>query len=60
MRAGKAPRYPGLDIPKELHHINGRNIPNPHNQENLLEVWPWEHAEIDPYRHYTGLRPGGK
>jgi hypothetical protein len=19
--------------------------------------WPWEHAEIDPYRYYTGPRP---
>lgn len=40
-------------VSKELHHINGRDIPNPHAAENLQELWPWEHAEIDPDR-YTG------
>jgi RHS repeat-associated protein len=34
----------------ELHHTNGRAIANPHAYENLQEVWPWEHAEIDPSR----------
>ena len=43
----------------ELHHINGRNITNPNNIDNLLEVWPWKHAEIDPYRFYTGPVPEG-
>ncbi len=38
---------------------NGRNIPNPHAQDNLQQVWPWEHAEIDPNRHYTDPIPGG-
>lgn len=32
-------------------------IDNPHNIDNLMSVWPWEHAEIDPYRYYTGPRP---
>ena len=58
MKKGKAPHYSEvIDVPKELHHIKGRNIPNPHNETNLLEVWPWEHDAIDPYRFYTGPRP---
>ena len=57
MKKGKAPRHNTIDVPKELHHINGRNIDNPHNIDNLMSVWPWEHAEIDPYRYYTGPRP---
>jgi hypothetical protein len=40
-----------------LHHINGRDIPDPHNASNLDPVWPWVHDEIDPHRHYTGPRP---
>ena len=38
---------------KELHHIRGRDIPEPHNINNLMEVWPWEHEAMDPDR-YTG------
>lgn len=57
MKKGKAPLHPKLNVPKELHHINGRNIPDPHNINNLQEVWPWEHADIDPFRHYKGPRP---
>ena len=57
MRKGKAPRHDIIDVSMELHHIEGRNIENPHNVDNLMQVWPWEHADIDPYRHYTGLRP---
>ena len=58
MKKGKAPHYSeSIDVPKELHHIEGRNIPNPHNETNLLEVWPWEHDDIDPYRFYIGPRP---
>ena len=59
MKKGLAPRSNKfeIDVPKEIHHINGRNIPNPHSQDNLLPVWPWEHADIDSYRHYTGERP---
>lgn len=58
MRKGYAPHYSeSIDVPKELHHINGRKVENPHSQSNLLEVWPWEHADKDPYRHYTGPRP---
>ena len=58
MKKGKAPHYSEvIDVPKELHHIDGRKIPNPHNENNLLEVWPWEHDAVDPYRFYTGPRP---
>ena len=58
MKKGKAPHYDEIiDVPKELHHINGRKIDNPHNINNLKEVWPWKHADIDIFRHYNGPRP---
>ena len=58
MKGGNAPHYSkSIDVSKELHHINGRKIKDPHNKNNLLQVWPWEHADIDPYRHYNGPRP---
>jgi hypothetical protein len=47
----------GKGVAKELHHINGRTGPRPHRDENLIEVWPWEHSEIDPDRRYRGPRP---
>jgi hypothetical protein len=70
MRAGRAPvvriiariRATGeeveLFVARELHHIEGRAIPDPHNPTNLQEVWPWEHEAIDPNRHlgYDFLR----
>jgi len=59
MKKGLAPIDPETGASMELHHINGRDINNPHNIDNLLEVWPWEHAERDPNRHYTGPRPKG-
>ena len=59
MKKGNAPLHPETGTPMELHHINGRNIENPHNQQNLMQVWPWEHTDTDPYRFYTGPRPGG-
>ena len=58
MQKGRAPHYDNIiDVPMELHHINGRNVPNANNIDNLMPVWPWEHAEIDPHRYYTGPRP---
>ena len=42
-------------VSKELHHINGRAISNPHQISNLQELWPWEHAQIDPSR-YPGYK----
>ena len=59
MRKGRAPRHPEIDVPKEIHHINGREIENPHNIENLEDLWPWDHDIKDKYRHYTGPRPEG-
>ena len=60
MQKGLAPIEPETGASMELHHLEGRNIPNPHNTDNLLEVWPWKHAEIDPHRFYTGPRPTGE
>ena len=60
MRKGLAPIEPETGASMELHHINGRDIPNPHNIVNLQEVWPWEHDAIDIFRHYTGPRPKGE
>ena len=57
MRKGKPPIHPRYNVPMELHHKNGRNIPNPHRIENLIPLWPWKHDEVDKYRHYTGPRP---
>lgn len=54
MKKGLAPRQYNIDTglmeSKELHHIDGRDIPNPHNIENLKQVWPEEHEKIDPHR----------
>ncbi|WP_339061229.1 RHS repeat-associated core domain-containing protein [Tepidibacillus marianensis] len=57
MVKGKAPLDEDFGVPKELHHINGRSGSDPHNINNLQEVWPWEHTEIDPYRYYNGPQP---
>jgi len=57
MKRGRAPLHDQIGVPKELHHTNGRNIPDPHNINNLQELWPWEHDAIDPFRHYKGPRP---
>ena len=57
MQQGLAPLHPTYNVPMELHHVGGRNIPNPHALNNLQPVWPWEHAAIDPYRFYTGPGP---
>ena len=47
-----------LAFQKELHHKTPRRQGGPNTPDNLQEVWPWEHADIDPYRHYNGPRPG--
>lgn len=59
MKRGRAPKYSGTNISMELHHKNGRNIPNPHNPNNLEPLWPWDHAAKDTHRHYTGPIPEG-
>ncbi|QNQ22630.1 hypothetical protein HF650_01490 [Kosakonia sp. SMBL-WEM22] len=42
------------DIPYELHHKNipqRQGGPNVHAKNNLDEVDPWQHQEVDKYRH---------
>ncbi len=48
-----------LGVPKELHHKIPQREGGLHTPDNLQEVWPWEHTDIDPFRHYNGPRPGG-
>ena len=59
MKKGLAPKHPKYNVSMELHHINGRDIANPHSIVNLQKVWPWEHDIIDKFRHYTGPKPEG-
>jgi hypothetical protein len=60
MRRGKPPLDDDLGVPKELHHKVPRREGGGHTPDNLEEVWPWEHEEIDPFRHYKGPRPSGE
>jgi hypothetical protein len=55
-----APYDSQYGVYKELHHTNGRGGPDPHNEANLVPVWPWQHDAIDPFRHYTGAQPPGQ
>ena len=57
MRQGLAPKNLITGESMELHHIHGRNIPNPHAENNLMRLWPSEHAQIDPHTFYTGPIP---
>jgi filamentous hemagglutinin len=52
MRGGLAPFDPFSGEPMQLHHIGGRNIPNPHHADNLRPITPAEHRHI----HYYGDR----
>lgn len=54
---GRAPLHDEIGVPKELNHIEGRGGTDPHNINNLTELWPWEHADVDPFRFYNGPRP---
>ncbi len=72
MRKGNAPKVKILakmnktgeivemDVSKELHHLVGRKIPNPHQLSNVREMWPWEHAGVDGQRlqfmHYEFIK----
>jgi hypothetical protein len=57
MRKGKPPLHDEIGVPKELHHNIPRRDGGSNAPDNLQEVWPWEHEQIDPYRHYDGPRP---
>ena len=59
MSSGRPPRHPIVGVPKELHHIEPQRDGGSHDPDNLMQVWPWEHAEIDPYRNYNGPYPPG-
>ena len=47
MRQGKAPIRDGRSL--EIHHIHGRNIPDPHNPLNLRAMTWLEHRMIHGY-----------
>lgn len=57
MAEGKPPLHHHIQVPKELDHIVQRQHGGTHAKENLREVWPWEHAALDPHRHYKGPVP---
>lgn len=57
MRGGKPPVHDEIGVPMELNHIKPRAAGGTHTLDNLEPVWPWEHAAVDPYRHYTGPTP---
>ncbi|WP_354514240.1 MULTISPECIES: RHS repeat-associated core domain-containing protein [unclassified Luteibacter] len=59
MSSGQPPMHPEVEVPMELHHIKAQRDGGGHEPENLMEVWPWEHAEIDPFRYYNGPFPNG-
>jgi RHS repeat-associated protein len=59
MKKGNAPLHEEYGVPKELHHRISQRQGGSHRPSNLEEVWPWEHARIDPYRHYNGPKPPG-
>ncbi len=66
MVAGRAPKFRAKvrvnktgeieirDIPYELHHKNipqRQGGPGVHDKNNLDEVDPWQHKDVDKYRH---------
>ncbi|MBP3702089.1 MAG: hypothetical protein J6I64_09375, partial [Lachnospiraceae bacterium] len=54
MQAGLAPQveYNGKLYSMELHHILPRRKGGSNEYSNLLPVTPWDHAEIDEFRHF--------
>jgi hypothetical protein len=40
---------------RELHHVKGRQYEGGNNPENLRELTPDWHAEVDPYRQRRGI-----
>ncbi|WP_291377439.1 hypothetical protein [Demequina sp.] len=57
MEVGKPPLHDVVEVPMELNHITPRWQGGGHTLDNLEPLWPWEHADIDPYRFDTGERP---
>jgi hypothetical protein len=58
MTRGRAPLHDEIGVPMELHHVVAQRLGGVNTQENLVELWPWGHDAVDPFRHYTGPRPG--
>ncbi|WP_373962998.1 hypothetical protein [Kosakonia sacchari] len=71
MLAGRAPKFTAKvqviktgqiqirDVPYELHHKNisqRQGGPGVHNKSNLDELDPWQHQNVDKYRH-SGIKP---
>jgi HNH endonuclease len=57
LHSGRPPVDPDTGASKELHHIVPQPDGGTHDPDNLMQVWPWEHAEIDPHRYYNGPIP---
>ena len=57
MRRGVAPLDEKIGVSKELHHVVSRAEGGSNSMSNLAEVWPWEHAALDPFRYYGGPVP---
>jgi RHS repeat-associated protein len=57
MATGKPPLHDEIGVRMELNHITPRWQGGGHSLDNLEPLWPWEHSDVDPYRHYTGPRP---
>ena len=49
-----------VDRGKLIKVINNqwKTIENANSISNLQELWPWDHALVDPNRYYTGPGPG--
>lgn len=52
LREFRSGRFRTKWISKELHHASGnRGVPGYDTPADIYEVWPWQHATIDPRRH---------
>ncbi|MFC5435995.1 RHS repeat-associated core domain-containing protein [Rhodanobacter umsongensis] len=57
MWRGLPPLHDELNVQMELHHVIPQRDGGTHDPSNLQPLWPWEHAEVDPYRYYNGPTP---
>ena len=55
MKTGKAPlvELNGKYYSMELHHKIPRHMGGSNTYDNLLQVTPWDHASIDPFRFFN-------